>query len=145
MSNAYPGWKIDIYKSHCVNKYPYERWLVKADNCLFDEVYEGPLFIAEKLILSHEPIDLPFAFNIHGHDHSNWHKSDHHLNVCAEYIDYTPVNVNRLFKNGFTSKVDSIHRMTIDRAVESSKILTQLISERYGCNLIPWFTEERSL
>ena len=83
---------------------------------IFDEVYEGPLFIAEKLILSHEPIDLPFAFNIHGHEH-RYILRDHHLNVCAEHIDYTPVNVNRLIKNGSLSLVESIHRITIDRAV----------------------------
>ena len=86
---------------------------------IFNEVYEGPLFIAEKLLLSHEPIDLPFAFNIHGHDHSGWHgEDDHHLNVCAEHIDYAPVNVNKMLKKGILSKVDTIHRITIDRAVE---------------------------
>lgn len=85
---------------------------------IFDEVYSGPLFIAEKLILSHEPINLPFAFNIHGHDHSNWFSAENHLNVCAEHINYCPVNVNRLLKKGLLSGVDSIHRITIDRAVE---------------------------
>lgn len=96
-------------------------WVI-ANNGLFDEVYEGPLFIADKLLLSHEPIDLPFAFNIHGHDHSGWHIQDgNHLNVCAEHIDYTPVNLNRLLKGGLLSKVDSIHRMTIDNAVERKK------------------------
>lgn len=141
ISQTYPGWKVDIYAGYDVSRYPYEIWEVAADNCLFDEVYEGPLFIAEKLVLSHEPIDLPFAFNIHGHDHSNWHKGDNHLNVCAEHIEYTPVNVNRLFKNGFMRKVESIHRMTIDRADEkkSLKKLTQfiaeMIAERYGGDL----------
>lgn len=120
-SEKYPGWKIDIDEYYNLSTAPFEVWVVKADNGLFDEVYEGPLFIAEKLILSHEPIDLPYAFNIHGHDHSNWHTGDRHLNVCAEHIDYTPVNVNRLLKNGLTSKVDSIHRMTIDRAVMKKK------------------------
>lgn len=85
---------------------------------IFNEVYEGPLFIAEKLILSHEPINLPFAFNIHGHDHSNWFSGEYHLNVCAEHFDYYPVSLNKLIKTGLLSRVDSIHRMTIDRAVE---------------------------
>lgn len=84
---------------------------------IFDEVYEGPLFIAEKLILSHEPVDLPFAFNIHGHEH-NYIWREHHLNVCAERIDYLPMNMNKMLKNGLLSEVGSIHRMTIDRAVE---------------------------
>ena len=118
VSKKYPDWKIDIYEDYCVNSAPYVLWLVRVDNCLFDEVYEGPLFIAEKLLLSHEPIDLPFAFNIHGHDHSGWHIGLHHLNVCAEHIDYTPVNVGRLIKKGLMSNVEAIHRMTIDRAVD---------------------------
>lgn len=89
---------------------------------IFNEVYEGPLFIAEKLILSHEPIDLPFAFNIHGHDHSEcFSEDDHHLNVCAEHINYTPLNVNKLLKKGLMSEVESIHRLTIDRATERKK------------------------
>lgn len=39
---------------------------------LFDEIYDGPLLIAKKILLSHEPIyGLPWCLNIHGHDHSN--------------------------------------------------------------------------
>lgn len=99
-------------------------YIGRKDNRLFDEVYEGPLFISEKILLSHEPIYLPFAFNIHGHDHSNWSSSTpdtHHLNVCAEHIDYTPVNLTSLIKNGVASKVDTIHRETIDNATERKK------------------------
>ena len=88
------------------------------DNHLFDEVYSGPVWIAEKILLSHEPIDIPYAFNIHGHDHSNWFDNGHHLNLCAEHIDYTPVSLLKLIKDGAFSKIDSIHRMTIDRATE---------------------------
>ena len=88
------------------------------DNHLFDEVYSGPVWIAEKILLSHEPIDIPYAFNIHGHDHANWFDNGHHLNLCAEHIDYTPVSLIKLIKDGTFSKVDDIHRMTIDRATE---------------------------
>jgi calcineurin-like phosphoesterase family protein len=110
-----PTWRLQVNDDD-------KWWTITGDNGLFDEVYEGPLFIADKLLLSHEPIDLPFAFNIHGHDHSGWHGQDgHHLNVCAEHIDYYPVNFNRLLKGGLLSKVDSIHRMTIDNAVERKK------------------------
>jgi calcineurin-like phosphoesterase family protein len=87
---------------------------------IFDEVYEGPLFIAEKLVLSHEPVELPFAFNIHGHEH-RYILRDRHLNVCAEHIDYTPVNLDKEIKQGLLSKTASIHRMTIDRATERKK------------------------
>jgi calcineurin-like phosphoesterase family protein len=89
---------------------------------LFDEVYSGPLFIGEKLLLSHEPIALPFAYNIHGHDHSNWDAGlKHHMNVCAEHIEYTPVNLTRLLKRGLLSKVETIHRATIDGATSRKK------------------------
>lgn len=110
MNKRYPDCAIQLIDT-------YDRWHATADNGLFDEVYEGPLFIAEKLVLSHEPIDLPFAFNIHGHEHC-YHWREHHLNVCAERIDYYPLNMNKMLKSGLLSEVDSIHRMTIDRAVE---------------------------
>lgn len=137
MNKRYPGWAIRVNDSDSC-------WHATADNGLFDEVYEGPLFIAEKLILSHEPINLPYAFNIHGHDHSNWHKGERQLNVCAEHIDYTPVNVNRLIKNGLLSKVDSIHRMTIDRAV-GYKSLVQAMHDSCGSELVDYMTKKRIL
>lgn len=89
-------------------------------NNLFDEVYEGPLFISDKILLSHEPINLPFVFNIHGHDHSNWHNDPnfHHLNVCAEWIDYMPVNLTAIIKSGVLKHIDNIHRIIIDSATE---------------------------
>lgn len=90
------------------------------DNKLFDEVYEGPLMINNRLIVSHEPIEtLPkYMYNIHGHDHSGWFKSDHHMNMCAEHINYTPVNLIDLIKHGLLKNVESIHRITIDTATE---------------------------
>jgi len=94
------------------------KYLKVNDNHLFDEVYSGPVWINEKILLSHEPVDLPYVFNIHGHDHSNWFDNGHHLNLCVEHIDYTPVSLIKLIKDGTFSKVDSIHRMTIDRATE---------------------------
>jgi len=100
------------------------------DNRLFDEVYSGPIWIAEKILLSHEPIDIPYAFNIHGHDHSNWFDNGHHLNLCAEHIDYTPVSLIKLIKDGTFSKVDDIHRMTIDKA--TNKKMERLNKNKEG-------------
>ena len=88
------------------------------DNHLFDEVYSGPVWIAEKILLSHERIDLPFAFNIYGHQHSDPINNDHLMCICAEQIDYTPISLLKLVKDGTFSKVDSIHRTTIDKATE---------------------------
>lgn len=115
---------IDVIERICINKMRAPAWRCWKDNQLFDEVYEGPLFVSEKILLSHEPIKLPFAFNIHGHDHSSWSSSipdTHHLNVCAEHIDYTPVSLTSLIKNGIASKVETIHRDTINTATERKK------------------------
>ena len=91
------------------------------DNRLFDEIYPGPIWIAEKILLSHERIELPFAFNIYGHHHGDVINNDHLMCLCAEHIDYTPVSLVKLFKNGAFSKVESIHRITIDRAADRKK------------------------
>lgn len=85
----------------------------------FDEVCSGILTISDNIILSHEPIDSPYALNIHGHEHSgSLNKDDHHFNVCAEHIDYTPVPLNYIIKRGYLKDIESIHRNTIDRATE---------------------------
>lgn len=121
MKRVYPDCRYIIS-----DKYDFENdnyvWTVKADNGLFDEVYEGPLMISEKLILSHEPVDVPWAFNLHGHIHDPKHKNDkRHFNVCADVIGYIPINFNQFVKSGFLSKVETIHRSTIDKATAKSK------------------------
>jgi calcineurin-like phosphoesterase family protein len=90
---------------------------------VFDEVYEGAVMIGPKLILSHEPFEFPYAFNIHGHDHSghNFH-DDMHLNVCAELINYTPIPIKDIITSGKLKNVTDIHREAIDKqAKEASK------------------------
>lgn len=90
------------------------------DNHLFDEVYEGPLMINDRVILSHEPIEVPdYMFNIHGHTHGLPHKyDDRHLNMCAEAIDYTPVNMLNLIKDGLLKDTKSIHQLTVAEATK---------------------------
>ena len=119
MKKLYPNCKYSIYKGYSFHS-PFTFWEVSADNQLFDEVYEGALIIGEKLILSHEPVDIPWMFNIHGHDHKGTYR-DGHLNVCADVIGYKPVRLNALLKNGLTSKIETIHRITIDKATERKK------------------------
>lgn len=96
---------------------------VYEDNHLFDEVYSGIVALNDKILLSHEPVNIPFMFNIHGHDHSYVEaKSDGlHLNVCAEHIGYTPISLIKLVKMGMFSNIESIHRATIDKATERKK------------------------
>lgn len=105
------GYKILIAGNHDAGLSNYKE--------AFDEVYGGALFIGEKIVLSHEPIEIPFALNIHGHVHNKAAKSDaKHFNVCSDVIGYTPVNFNQLIKSGPTSKIDTIHRVTIDKATK---------------------------
>lgn len=116
----YPGWDIDINKVYDITTPPFIYWEARVDNCLFDEVYEGALIVGEKLILSHEPVDIPWLFNIHGHDHAGKPRKNH-LNVCSDVIGYKPVNFNKFLKEGHMSKVETIHRQTIDKATDRKK------------------------
>ena len=115
--NAYPP----LYDIHIERKIvvedgnPHAYWHIVVDDCLFDEVYEGALMIAPNIILSHEPVNFPFAKNIAGHDHAN--KYNGTINVCAEHIDYTPVPLKWLVEQGML-KAPDIHRETIDGAIE---------------------------
>ena len=87
---------------------------------IFDEIYDGPLFIAEKILLSHEPVSgLSWCLNIHGHDHSgieDYAEGCKHLNLAANVCGYTPVSLGKLIKDGILTDIDSIHRITIYKA-----------------------------
>ena len=106
------GYKVLVMGNHDCGATKYKE--------VFDEVYEGALIIGEKLILSHEPVDIPWAFNLHGHDHAG-RKRKSHLNVCADVIGYTPINLNQFLKAGPTSQIYTIHRETIDNATERKR------------------------
>ena len=116
MQAKYPGWKVWAYEDYDFHS-PFERWNVYADNMLFDEVYEGALIVGEKLILSHEPVEIPWLYNIHGHDHAG-RKRKNHLNVCSDVVGYEPVNLTQKLKSGLMSAITTIHRATIDSATE---------------------------
>jgi len=94
---------------------------------VFDEVYSGPLWISQKLVLSHEPVYLQtydtaqtIAFNIHGHDHSGQGRN-FHLNICQNVYGYIPLNLNQFIKSGELKKINDIHRTTIDNAIARIK------------------------
>lgn len=116
MNAEYPGWHIRVVEEWEFHA-PFKRWIAYADNMLFDEVYEGALIVGEKLILSHEPVEIPWLYNIHGHDHAG-RKRKNHLNVCSDVIGYEPVNLTQKLKSGLMSAVTTIHRETIDHATE---------------------------
>lgn len=88
----------------------------------FDEVYTGPLFIADRIVLSHEPIQglEGFAMNIHGHDHSPIHDKAHympnHINLASNVYNFKVFNLGASIKGGLLSQIKNIHRVTIDNA-----------------------------
>lgn len=116
LRNEYPyeNIHIDIYDNLNLN-YPCVR--VKIDNNLFDEVYDGPLFISEKLLLSHEPIICGDSFfNIHGHIHDkNYIENYNEMNIAANYVNYNIISLGDLIKDGILSRVCGQHRLTIDK------------------------------
>ena len=102
------GYKVLICGNHDAGASNY------AD--IFDEIYTGPLMISEKIILSHEPLDITWAFNIHGHTHLLYKARLGHLCVCSDVVNYTPVNFNQFIKSGRLKEIETIHRSTIDEA-----------------------------
>ena len=88
---------------------------------IFDEVYTGPLIISDKIILSHEPLDIDWLFNIHGHTHLSSFDRKGHLCVCADVIGYTPINFNQFIKSGRLKEFEPIHRTTIDTATQRAR------------------------
>ena len=94
----------------------------------FDEVYTGPLFIADRILLSHEPIEgmEKFALNIHGHVHNgytiqfSYNKEKKcvfsHINLASDVAQYTPVSLGDIIKGGYLTNIPNYHRLTIDKA-----------------------------
>ena len=88
---------------------------------VFDRVFAGPLMIGEKIILSHEPLAINWAFNIHGHTHLLSKNRPGHLCVCSDVINYTPINFNQFVKSGRLKEITPIHRITIDEATKRAR------------------------
>lgn len=124
LRNEYPNYKIDVYEGFEFHS-PFHRWIATIDNNLFDEVYDGALFISDKIVLSHEPIyGLKFALNIHGHVHNGEYEyldkdGCKHLNLACDVANYTPIELGKLIKGGALSDISTIHRLVIDRAIEN--------------------------
>ena len=86
----------------------------------FDEVYGGPLFISDRILLSHEPMpDMPYVLNFHGHNHNGDFVSNtgRQINLASNLMAYLPVNLGESIKDGILSDIPTIHRYTIDKAV----------------------------
>lgn len=91
----------------------------------FDEVYDGAVLISPQIILSHEPIDLPWCFNVHGHDHGAktvWDLDDKReivgINLAGNVCNFVPFNLNDFANNGGLKKIPTIHRLAIEKQKE---------------------------
>ncbi len=89
----------------------------------FDEVYTGPLFIADRILLSHEPIYglENFCCNIHGHNHAAGNvlymsSNTNHINLASNVYNYQVFNLGKEIKNGLLSQIKNYHRCTINEA-----------------------------
>lgn len=116
--DSYPTYDVSVKRSDVPAMFSF--WESLADNHLFDYVFEGPLQLGEKLILSHEPIpSLTWAMNLHGHVHSGYSASGR--NLCCDAFGYEPLNLNKFLKDGGLSKIETLHRATISKAAERKK------------------------
>ena len=99
-----------------------------VDDRLFDEVYSGPLFINDEILLSHEPVELGFGINIHGHVHNGKHEyidpdGDYAMvNVAADVVNYKPLRLDKIIEKYHTK---DLHRITVDLATERSILKNQ--------------------
>ena len=63
----------------------------------------GMIDYKKTVILTHCPIhpsqlEFRYSYNIHGHVHENSIDDERYINVCAEMINYTPVEFSKLIQ-----------------------------------------------
>lgn len=113
--NKYPGSNIQITKTDII-----------VDNKLFDEVYDGQLFISDKILISHEPVyGLQFCVNLHGHVHNGEYVytdslGGKHYNFASDVVGWQVYSLKDLINSGLVSNIKSLHRLTIDNASNRS-------------------------
>lgn len=114
----YPGWHVHCEDDECYQFHqPFTFWYVQVNNYMWNYVFQGPLTIGEKVILSHEPVDVTWAYNIHGHTHDkDWQNDNYHLCLCAEKIGFKPIRLKDILEGGCLKGITSLHRQTIDYA-----------------------------
>lgn len=68
----------------------------------FVEVYDQPIFLLNRYLLSHEPVDLymPSMVNIYGHVHEKAVNDDpNRFCCCVEQTDYKPISLDQIEKH----------------------------------------------
>lgn len=74
-----------------------------------ENIFEGPVFIGPKILVSHEPFMAPFYLNLHGHMHGFPQFDEHSINLCAELINYTPISMKTIRASGLLGDILDIH------------------------------------
>lgn len=91
----------------------------------FNEIYTGPLFIGDRLLLSHEPIYgmSGFCCNLHGHVHQGvFNEGSNRFNFASDVINYQPISLGDLIKKEkILSKVENYHVLTVEKAKAKSE------------------------
>lgn len=100
---------------------------------VFAEVYDTPLYVSKRIVLSHEPILVNSSIlNAHGHLHGSCLDSDNHFNLSAALIDYTPVEYSELATMAGKLPKESIRFLEewyADKYVFSSSLRSDVIMD----------------
>jgi calcineurin-like phosphoesterase family protein len=91
-----PGKKILLLGNHDRGKSV--RWWREAG---FDEVYDYPIVYNDRLIFSHEDMNIPDDFymvNVHGHHHEKDMGHPRKFNVSVERIGYKPITIESIME-----------------------------------------------
>lgn len=136
----------DLGDPECVKQIKAKKVLVAGNHDIIaryrdiiSEIYTGPLFIAEKILVSHERIEgLKWAINIHGHDHAGmfrWTDAQgaKHMNVASNILtNWEPIDLGEEIKKGLVSHIYSIHQTTIETATIRSIQKKNKIARKNG-------------
>ena len=87
----------------------------------FDEIYQGALVIAEKIMLSHERVRTDWCLNIHGHHHGRRSHDKYHMNVCSDLVGFMPISLKDIIQGGALKQITSLHNQAINYAKNSEK------------------------
>ena len=97
----------------------------------FDEIYTGPLFISDRILLSHEPIHGlgDMCLNIHGHVHNGTFYDGEGVNFASDVVGWnlndTFITLKDVIETGHLKGVKNYHRITIDEATEKKGVINE--------------------
>lgn len=86
----------------------------------FAEVYDYPLYISNRVVLSHYPIPVTEGtLNVHGHLHGSTLDSSNHFNISIHMINYRPV------------RMDMINSMAGNLNKDNTRFLEEWYADQY--------------